>query len=362
MTYVIIFYSIGDYMKNERVRRAIRLLVVLAILTVIVFVWDLFKNRNKSINDIINIISPKQKNTDNSNGIYSYIEPLGVKYNASKTCGFDSITNYIYIIYDEYYYFRSTCMGTFLKEKGQTKNLNIDTDDNGYYVMFNKNRYVRDNKLKVILPINLLKNSKETDIDLNSLSIITKETQFEGSYYKLSKTVAYISPRMTAIYEHSPSGGFKLTLGQDKIITYEYTIKDMNMFPSVRNYGSNLAIIEKEYNEFDKNKYAYKLKLISATQNIYDLRNHFPIMVDGVQLNTNDYSIYIMYDDSKQYYRMFVGYDKKFCVGDEKSNKIAYYEFAIKYNFLNATFDRPEFVKIGYENEDCSYIEQYVRG
>lgn len=349
-------------MENERVRRAVRLLIVLAILTVIVFVWDLFKNKDKSIDDIIKIITPKQKNTDNSNGIYSYVEPLGVKYKASKSCGFDSITNYLYIIYDEYYYFRSTCMGTFLKEKGQTKNLNIDTDDSGYYVMFNKNKYVRDNKLKTIVPENLLKGSKEADIDLNSLAIITKETQFEGSYYKLEKTVAYVNPRITAVYEHNSSGGFTLTLGKNDITTYTYTIKDMKMFPSFRNYGSNLAIVEKEYNPYDKNKYAYKLKLISATQSLYDLRNHFPIIVDGVELNTNDYSIYIMYDESKQYYRMFVGHDTKFCVGDVKSNRIAYYEFAIKYNFLNATFDRPEFVKIGYENEDCSYIEQYVRG
>ena len=59
---------------------------------------------------------------------------------------------------------------------------------------------------------------------------------------------------------------------------------------------------------------------------------------------------------------MFVGFNKKMCVEDSDEHIPVYYEFKLIYNYSKGGFDKPEFVKVGYEDEGCNYISNYVVG
>lgn len=349
--------------ENERVRRVIKLLIVLAALTVIVFVWTLLKNRDTSINDIIGDLRAKPKLQDSYNGIYVYEEPIGEKRYISKNCTFSYIDNYLIIVDDDYYLYRSSCMGTYFKGSGKISDLNIANTSTEYYVIYNDLRYNKTIRVKTVYPNNAIE-SFTGALDINNLKIITKETQFDGNYYLLKRKTQTSDKKggIDFTYEHQADDTFLLSFLHRGETVYSYTIRDMDMFPEYYHFGDILVTIEKGYGT-TRDKYGYKLKAISKTDGvIYDLDTKFPIMIDDVKIDTEHYSIYIYYEQYRKYFRIFAGNDKKFCKGNGDSNRIAYYEFRVGFDSTNKTLEKPVYVKTGYENESCSYIEQFVKG
>ena len=349
--------------ENGRVRRVIKLLIALAALTVIVFVWTLLKNRDKTINDIIGDLRAKPKLQDSYNGIYVYEEPIGEKRVVGKNCSFSSINNYLIIVDEDYYLYRSSCMGTYYKGTGKISELNIANTSTEYYVIYNDLRYNKTVRVKSVAPNNNIE-SFGGPLDINSLKIISRETQFEGNYYTLKRKTQTADRKggIDFTYEHQDDDTFLLTFINRGEILYSYTIRDMDMFPEYYHFGDILVTIEKGYGT-TRDKYGYKLKAISKTKGvIYDMDTKFPIMIDDVKVDTEHYSIYIYYEQYHKYFRVFAGNDKKFCKGNGDPRRVAYYEFRVGFDYANKTLDKPVYVKTGYENESCSYIEQFVKG
>lgn len=362
-------------MKNERVRRAIRLLIGLAILTVIVFVINLIRTRDTSINDIIGDLVAKPKFNDTYNGVYTYIEPLEDKYKVTDRCSINSINNYIYIINDDYYVFRNSCLGTYEQSRGKTKDLNIASTDTEYYVVYKENRYNKDYSVNAIVPGYGERVVEGTSVDLNAMPVIIKETEIDGYYYEwMDRNISGLSAKngLKVNLKNLGNGNFKflITAGaldrrdpeaESKAI-YTLNINKNTLYPTFYTYGENLGIIEKNNNSSDSNKYGYRLMFISKKGVIYDTNKMFPIVVNDVKLDTENYSIYIAYNFSDRKYKMFVGNDKKFCKQNGDPKSVAYYEFEISYSYQAGGFSKPVYVKTGYEGESCSYIEQYVKG
>ena len=50
------------------------------------------------------------------------------------------------------------------------------------------------------------------------------------------------------------------------------------------------------------------------------------------------------------------------CLIDKGNGEdVAYYEFALKYNYRINEFEKPEFVKIWREGDSCAYINEYLK-
>jgi hypothetical protein len=123
-----------------------------------------------------------------------------------------------------------------------------------------------------------------------------------------------------------------------------------------------IVVIEKRDNPNNNLKYGYKFIVISENGVVYNLDQMFPIVVNNEELTLDENSIYVMYDAKERLFKLFVGYNKKMCVEDSDQHRPIFYEFRIKYNYINNQFEKPEFYKVGYEDEKCTYISNYVNG
>ena len=346
-------------MKSKRFLNSIKLLVAIAILTVVVFIWNLFVNHKKGITDFLANISPNKRVQDTYNGVYTYVEDLGYKISAYTGCSLESINNYILIVNEDYYLFRSSCMGTYLKGTGKTDDLNIVETTDSYLVKYDGHQYNRDYKVVSIVTNNDIETYNGTNLDLNSLSGIIKETMFEDNYYNLIRGVAGLTTRLTVEMKHIDGNRYDLAFYNKKQdLLYRYNINNPDKLPLYYGFGGDLVMLERESSAA---KYSYQFKVLSENGIAYELANQFPIIIDGVSLDYNNNSIFIIYDNAKRQFKLFIGTDKKFCVSGGNSDKVAYYEFFIGYNYSTNTFEKPSFVKIWYENEGCSYIEEYLK-
>ena len=345
-------------MENERVLKTIKFLVAIAVLTVVVFIWNLIANREHGITDFLANMTPEKRIQDSYNGVYTYEEDLGYKISAFTGCSLESVNNYILIINEDYYVFRSSCMGTYLKGKGETDDLNIVETNKSYMVKYEGNQYIRDFQTVSIVPNNRISKQDSSSLDLNSLSGIIKETMFEGNYYKIKREVAGISTTIIANLEHIDGNNYRLFFKAEGKEIYSYNVTNPDKMPLYYGFGSNLVMLERESSA---GKYSYQFKVLTAAGVTYNLVNTLPIKIDNVSLDYEHNSIFIVYDTSTRKFKMFVGFDKKFCVTNGDSSKIAFYEFEINYNYSSNTFEKPSFVKIWYENENCSYVEQYLK-
>ena len=349
--------------ENERVKYAIRLIVGIAVLTVVVFVWDLIVNRKSSVKEIISNITPT-KVQDTYNGVYTYSEDLGYKVSAFTGCSFSAVDNYILVINDDFYLFRSTCMGTYLKGSGKTDDLNIVEEKKSYSITYKDNLYHRDYKVVSIVPNNNIA-KQDGDLDLNSIVGIAKETEFEGNYYSMERRVYGTNGTLIASFKPLETKEFQLTISSNESdanneegYLYTYTIDDLDRAPVFYTYGKNLVIIERDSTA---SKYAYKFLVVNGNGDIYDYANYLPVKIDDQELNYSNNSIFIVYDKTSKYFKIFLGKDKKFCKNDDTSDEIAFYEYSIKYNYTHNEFDKPEFVKIWRGVDGCSYIDEYLK-
>jgi len=351
------------HVENERVKNTIKLIIGLTILIVVLFVWDLIVNRKGNVKDILNnIITTKFQ--DSYNGVYTYTEELGYKISAFTGCSLSEINNYLLVINDDYYAFRSSCMGTYLKDKGKTDDLNIVAGDKAYSINYKDHLYERDYKVTSIIPNNAIADAKGA-IDLNSLPGIVKETEFEGNYYDINRVVAGLTSNIYVYFTHLEGEQYSIRFSRVRsglesqgATDYTYIIKNIDKMPLYYTFGDNLVMLERESTN---STYSYKFKVYTLKDGItYDLKNMFPITIDNEILNY-DKSVYIVYDKSNRLFRMFVGNNKEFCVKNGDKDKVAYYEFEIKYNYSTNEFERPEYIKKWYENSDCSYINGLLK-
>ncbi len=313
--------------------------------------------------DIIDNLNNDRKLRDTYNGIYVYTEELnGTKY-IYEGCSVSELSYYVLVVNDDYYSFKSSCMGTYPIEEGKIDKLEIKENaaKNNYILVYNDHEYEKNDSINTIETNNAIaKRLKE--IDLTSYELILNETEFEGNYYTISAKVNNITSKLLFGFKKLDDNTFDITIndgirGSNKEF-YKYNMKDYSVLPVFYTFGRVLVVVEPLYSN---NKATYKFKAISENGVIYELDKMFPIVVDGVSLTT-DNSIYVKYNQTERNFTLLVGYNDKFCVKDSDSTNKAYYEFKIDYDYLSNNFKMPEFIKYGLENEGCGYVERLMGG
>lgn len=298
---------------------------------------------------------------NNSNGIYRYRETLDKTRSMFQGCTVSYFDNYILIINDNYYIYRESCIGTFYIGDGKTKELKIkETLEKTKYITYDGKDYYKNDTLDTIEVLNFV---KENPNDLGALypenyQLLLKESQREGEYYSLDEVDLKTSP--TSFYfnlKHLENKKFEIIItNMDEKVLYTTNINGFSIMPLFRAYGSNLVIIE-PFSTADK--YSYNFMVINSEGTSYDLRNMFPITVDGDVLSY-ERSIYIAFDSSENKFVMLVGKDKEMCVKNSDSNEVAYYVFNLEYEYSSKTFKKPVFVKKVYERDGCKYADEVM--
>lgn len=353
--------------KSKWKKNFLFVLIILAFaLLVIGFYYIVIEHKNPFA-EFIKVIKNEDGILDNFNGIYTYVDELGDTYSVFQGCAVNKIQNYILIHNDKYTLYRSSCMGTYYKGDGKTADLKIsETEDKKTYVVnYDGKNYVKDLLTNKIVPNNAIKSSTRL-INLTSLQLLVDETEFEGNEYNINN--AKLRNNMKLAFSLDINSRYLMieaTVGKNKYMVYSYNIRDLKKLPLFYEYASNLAVIERDDNIYDSNKFAYILSYITESGKIYDLRDYFPISVDNVSLSYENNSIFVKFDPSSRDYILLIGNDKNMC--DEKNeesdkDEIAYYEFTIDYNYLSGGFERPVFKRIGYKSEGCKYVNSIIGG
>ena len=297
---------------------------------------------------------------DNYNGVYEYRNDLNGSKSVSVRCNISYISDLILIFNDTFYLYRSSCMGTYLKESGKTKDLEIkeNNESETLFINYKGKRYDKNYSITSIVPNNDIKNQL-SNINLNTYQLIVKETEFEGNYYDIYSNISNISSNIKLNFKHIENGTFNLSLDIKADSLYSLTVNNFDYLPDLFPYGKNVVIIEKNKTLGDNIKFKYNFKVVDEKGTVYNLYDYFPIVVDDVTLN-QDNSIFIMFDYEKRVFRMLMGYDDKMCVTDDKSDDVIYYEFEIDYNYATNKFDKPLFIKKGTKSEGCAYVDKVM--
>lgn len=354
--------------KGKKTLIFLGVLLVLAVAIVIIYFF-IFEKRN-IIAEIFNTVVSNNDINDNRNGIYTYTDELDGTYFIYSGCSVSKIKNHILIKNDKYYLYRSSCMGTYYKGSGETKDLTISVteDKSSYMVKYDDHEYVRDILTKSITPT-AVNNKNVIDIDyldLKSLQLIMDETILDGNYYKFNGTDIKNNDRL--MIKISPDDRL-LTLNEKtsnkRVVVYSYDINDFSNLPLMYSFGNNIAVIEKNQNIYNSSMYGDLLYLVTSEGIVYDLSFEFPITVNDEVLNYDTSSIFVAYNNRSRSFIMLIGKDKKMCNDNFDSStgdKVAYYEFEIKYNSVSNEFSRPQYKRTGYMSEGCKYVNSIMGG
>lgn len=354
-------------MNKSRFKRNLKFLFFVLLVCLVAFGGYYFiTGKENPISEIIDTITEDNKIIDNYNGVYVSDDDLnGSKY-IFRGCSVSKISNYILIMDDDYYLYRSSCMGTFLKGEGKVGELDIIEDGSAktYRINYNDRVYVKDSSVLRIVPgIDGIANMLSVQPD--TYQLLLKETEQEGYYYNLTDLkIDGVSSGLRMNFNvntFDDSYTISFNSGVDGINLYTSTIKDLDYLPDLYAFGKYLAVIEKKMSS-DNSKYAYTLKVLGEDGIVYNSDSMLPITIDNVSLTT-DNSIYITFDYSSRNFKMIVGYDKEFCsteFTEEEKKEIAYYEFNIDYLYNQSSFTKPVFSKIGYKGEGCKYINKIM--
>jgi len=356
-------------MENTRGKKTTIFVLVLVVLTSLIFlIYSLITGKDNPFVDIIRKKNNVYEVKDNHNGFYSNYEELNGSKFIFPGCSINKLANVILVINEDYYTYRSSCMGTYFKSSGKTEDLEIefDAENNNYYISYDDLIYDKDIAINNVVLNNDIE-EKIKDIDLNNYQLFLKETEFLGNFYDIEdKGINNSSSDIKFNFiKNENEDSFILSLKPNNIkerILYQKQIKDMSSLPNIYPYGKNIVIIEKERNLNNDKLLAYTFIAINKEGVIYNLKEKFPIIIDGVTLNY-DNSVYIKYDPAKRAFRMLVGYDDKMCVDnydESETDSIVYYEFLIDYDYTLNNFDEPRFQKIGYQSEGCRYINSIM--
>lgn len=351
--------------KSRRLINSLKLIGVILVLSIAIFIGFYIKEKKNPISLFFNRGNIEISFDDNINGIYNYKEQVSPNKAVYVGCQVNAINNYILIINDNYRVFRSTCVGTYLKEEGNIDDLDIKQDGDDYYIEYKEHRYDKDNLVKTIIPENTVSKTKK-NVEISNIQFLMEESEFEGNYYPLKNNLVNnnkLAFNYTKKADDVPGKeSFSISSQFTKSDIYSFQFEKYDEFPYLQSFGKMIVVIEKKDNPNNNMKYGYRFLVLDETGVIYNLDQMFPIAVNNETLTLEDNSVYVMYDAKERIFRLFVGYNKKMCVEDSDQHRPIFYEFRIKYNYTNNQFEKPEFYKVGYEDEKCSYIRNYVNG
>lgn len=358
-------------MENKsRAKKHLTFLFIIFIICIVVFFgYYLISGKKNPLFEAFENINKKEEIKDNYNGIYTYDDLLNGSKAIFNGCSLNKISNHILVIDDKYYLYRSSCMGTYLKGYGETKDLEfqVNEDKKIYETKLDGKTFLKDFSVSGIVLNNRI-SELLTSVSLASYQLFMQETQFPGNYYNiLDAKMENVSSKIRMnIKRNEIDNSFTISFTNNRfgLILYSYRATDLSMLPDMYPYGESVVVIEKGKNKKVPSRYSYKFRVINPEGTIYNLDNEFPIDVDETTLSI-DNSIYVFFDPANRYFRMLVGFDDKFCTDNYtelNKNDISYYEFKIEYNYRNNSFDTPEFVKMGYKGDGCRYINNLMGG
>ncbi len=333
-------------------------IVVIGIICVVTFFGAMFiRNGGNPFSKIINTLDGS-KNLDNLNGIYRYKESLDGTFPLFQNCTISSFDNYISIVNDEYYMYRSSCIGTFIVGSGKVKDLDIkDTEDKtSYFISYDGNKYVKDFSKSIVVENRA---AKMSEIRIENYPLLIKESQRKGGYYNIKQVPIANYYELKFSLKNVIDDKFVLSLVNSRNeVAYQFDINDFEQLPNMYIIGRNLVVVEKNETAF---KYRHNFIVLTDDKEIFRLEDALPITVDGYTID-KDASIFIKYNQVSKDFTVLFGKDKDMCVNKSDSNDITYYEFKLKYNYYNKSFDKPLFQKIGRKSEGCDYVNSIIGG
>lgn len=295
----------------------------------------------------------------NYNGVYKYRETLDNVYKLFDGCTLNYYDFYFVVLNDNYYRYKSSCIGTFLLDSGKTSELKFsETVEKNKVIKFDKKQYVKTDLVNSVIEGNYFKTKKNKidSINANNYHILMKQVQLPGKEFSIQGAeIVATNISYYFDFEYLDNNQIEVKISEDEF-SYSYLAKDLNELPLFLGVGNNLSVIEPT---MINNRYAFNFKSIANDSIVYDLSTKFPINVDGVSLTTNN-SIYIKYSSSDNAFIMLIGAGEKICDKNNNSTDVSYYVFHIKYNHLLKTFDNPEFIKKVYKNEGCKYVDDLM--
>lgn len=344
---------------NKKVKGLIIGIVALLIVVVIVYFF-VIKKDNNIISNLINGINNKEEINDNYNGIYLKSVALDKSYYIFSQCAVDAINYYIVVVNDDYFSYRSTCMGTYYLENGNITELSFAYDDNlgTYNIIKDDETYYRNMQNRQIILNNDIADKFGKDyLRLENFNFMLKETEFAGNYYSLEGVPILGFPKEVRFYFIvDDNGGYDLSIIKKDTTFYVNGGYTLDSVPSFLNIGNGYAILEKN---IVNGRYNYNLKMLNETGIIYNLNDKLPIVINGVRLTDDDNRL-VVYDKENKYFRMFVSKNDKLCSDTNSGDNITYYEFKIKYNYNQQNMAEPEFMEFGYGRDGCSKINKYL--
>lgn len=350
-------------MKKGKTKKIVLFLIIILIVTVGgVFGYFFISKKENPLQTLVWTKKENNKIQDNYNGIYTYYDDLDGTKLIYRGCSFNKIGNHILVMDDDYYEFRSSCMGTYLKDRGKTSDLEIVEEDKSFYINYKSSKFKKDLvTTKLILNNNIAENMR--NIELSTYQLMLKETEFEGNYYDIKDVgISGISSNLRMSIIKDNSNNFTMSIrDKNERLLYSYYISNFNNLPDMYPYGINVVVIEKGK---WGNRFNYNFKVVNSNGITYNLFDKLPIKVDDALISTSN-SIFIKYDQANRYFRMLVGFDDKMCAteySESEKNDITYYEFRIDYNYKTNTFNNPMYVKTGRKSEGCKYVNNIIGG
>lgn len=304
------------------------------------------------------------KDLDNRNGIYlNYVIPEEFT-RVSSACTVTKLEYYMVVINKKWYSYRSSCMGTYQTGEGTVEDLDIkyNSERDEFSFTYNGKRFVKNKNLLSIAPEETFIDSKQ-NVSLEGYKLLAQETMFENHYYIFENYILDVGGVMR-FGKESADEPYTLAImafkEREESNIYRYESYNLDDFPQFNSFNKKIAIRELYQVNGRTN---YTLKLYEFGKGItYDLNNHFPITVNGVQLSSDDHYVYLDTNVNRHYYVMLVSTNPKFCVEGSESNNIAYYEFKVEFDYNNYSFKTPTFVRAWYEKEGCKHVDKVMEG
>ena len=154
--------------------------------------------------------------------------------------------------------------------------------------------------------------------------------EYQTGYYNVDKRkIGSLSVTLYIDIKHVKDEQFSIII-KDKldVVHYSYTFDDFDHMPLLYPYGAYLVILEK--NE-TSDRYMHNIKVIGEKGLVYNMYDHFPIVVDDINLDQN-MNIYATFDKYTRKFKVLMSNNKKMCVENGTTNDVTYYEFTVDYN------------------------------
>lgn len=347
-------------MKKKKKGSFFKIFIILLLLSVLGIGAYLYFTNPSQLSEILKI-EKKEDILDTYNGLYVYSDSLNKSYNIYYGCSVSKLDHYILVMDDKYYTYDSTCMSTYYKDSGETKSLkfSINKESNNYLINFDDHEYLKSYSINQVVPGNRVSKNIST-ISLDSVSLIIKNTEFEGEYYDIISPISFLDNKNLLFNFKKIDEGYNISFTNANETLYSYTFTNYDRIPVFYNYYSGIVILE---NNSKSESVNYDLKVLDTDNGIlYNLDDMFPITIDGNKISPEDYNVLIHYDKSTSIYKIFFSKNEKICVENSESDDIAYYIFETKYDSALKNVSRPSFVEYVKEKDGCSKFNKILEG